>query len=119
MEVGQFVLVLFTFYCFSITALVENKTYLLVKHQDNGGKYYKLSKDNFLICKKDAYESFVSIFLASVSLIKRHTFNIGTSRDPIEKLRQLSCKHCSQGKFWKSRPEKTFGVKTLWYDYLI
>ena len=52
MEVGKFLLVLFTFYCFSIISLVENKTYLLVKHQDNGGKYYEISKDNFFICKK-------------------------------------------------------------------
>jgi len=36
MDLGKFLLVLFTLYCFSIISLVENKTYLLVKHQDNG-----------------------------------------------------------------------------------
>ena len=50
MEVGKFVLVLFTFYSFPIISLVENKTYLLVKLQDNGGKYYELSKNNCFIC---------------------------------------------------------------------
>jgi len=40
MEVGKFLLVLFTLYCFSIISFVENKTYLLVKHQDNGDDSY-------------------------------------------------------------------------------
>jgi len=42
-------LVLFTFYCFSIMSLVENKRYLLVKHQHNGdisGTDYLQSQTN-------------------------------------------------------------------------
>ena len=49
MEVGQFLFVLFTFYGLAIISMVENKTYLLVKHQDNGSKYFELLEDNFFI----------------------------------------------------------------------
>ena len=42
--------VLFTFYGLAIISMVENKTYLLVKHQDNGSKYFELLEDNFFIC---------------------------------------------------------------------